>query len=261
MNKSVFVFLNNYFPESRESYDLIFSGVINFSFVLKKHKLKYLKQIYNFRVNTETIKYPPTFVIRAVQFTGLLISKILWRIKFRGLKNIPQDLEGGLIVVANHQTYFDPFWICFKIKRKFRFMAWDKAFSWFLIGRFIRYLGAFPVSLERGGTIKTLKQTLAALRDGATLVIFPEGSRGFSDGEMLEFKTGAARLAIEANVPILPVTVRGANHVWAQNVKFPRFGRQVEIVYHPLLEIARLKEFTDVEEITAHLKSVINSEI
>ncbi len=216
---------------------------------------------YNFRVNTEPIKYPPTFVVRAVQLAGLFISKILWRMEFQDLENIPQNLEGGLIVVANHQTYFDPFWVCFKIKRKFRFMAWDKAFNWILIGRFIRYLGAFPVSLERGGTVKTLKQTLAALRGGATLVIFPEGSRGFSDGKMLEFKTGAARLAIEANVPILPVTVRGANRVWAQDIKFPHFGKKVEIIYHPLLEIERLKEFNDIEEITAHLVTVINSKI
>ena len=211
-------------------------------------------------MKNETIKYPPTFVIKAVQFAGLFISVILWRIKFRNLENIPQNMKGGLIVVANHQTYFDPFWICLKIHRKFRFMAWDKAFNWFLIGRFIRYLGAFPVSLERGGTVKTLKQTLAALRDGATLVIFPEGSREFSDGKMLEFKTGAARLAIEANVPILPVTVRGGNQIWAQDIKSPRLGK-VEIIYHPLLKVEQLKEFADIVEITAHLVSIIKSEI
>ncbi len=211
-------------------------------------------------MKNETIKYPPTFVIKAVQFAGLFISVILWRIKFRNLENIPQNMKGGLIVVANHQTYFDPFWICLKIHRKFRFMAWDKAFDWFLIGRFIRYLGAFPVSLERGGTVKTLKQTLAALRDGATLVIFPEGSREFSDGKMLEFKTGAARLAIEANVPILPVTVRGGNRIWAQDIKSPRLGK-VEIIYHPLLKVEQLKEFADIVEITAHLVSIIKSEI
>ena len=195
--------------------------------------------------------------------TGLFISKILWRIKFHGLENIPQDLKSGLIVVANHQTYFDPFWICFKIRRKFRFMAWDKAFDWFLIGKFIRYLGAFPVSLERGGTIKTLKQTLAALRDGATLVIFPEGSRGFSDGKMLEFKTGAARLAIEANVPILPVTVRGGNRVWAQDIKFPRLGK-VEIIYHPLMKVAPTENNNGIDlyvnELTEKLVEIISSE-
>ena len=140
-------------------------------------------------------------------------------------------------------------------------MAWDKTFDWFFVGRFIHYLGAFPVSLERGGTVKMLKQTLASLRDGATLIIFPEGSRCFSDGKFLEFKTGAARLALEANVPILPVTIRGAHLIWAQNLKFPRFGGKVEIIYHPTLKVEELKQFSGIEEITAHLKSIINAEI
>lgn len=214
-------------------------------------------------MNTEPLQYPPTFVIKAVQFAGLFISKLLWRIKFHNLENIPQNLESGLIVVANHQTYFDPFWICLKIHRKFRFMAWDKAFEWFLIGRFIRYLGAFPVSLERGSTVKTLKQTLAALRDGATLVIFPEGSREFSDGKLLKFKTGAARLAIEANVPILPVTVRGGNRIWAQDIKFPQLGK-VEVIYHPMLEVLPLEKNADIglyaDELTDKLVEIIGFE-
>ena len=213
-------------------------------------------------MNTKVKKYPSPFVVKAVQFIGLVISKILFRIEFKNTENIPKNLDGGLIIVANHQTYFDPFWICLKIKnRKFRFMAWDKAFDWFLIGDFIRYLGAFPVSLERGGTVKVLKQTLESLRDGATLVIFPEGSREFSDGEFLPFKTGAARIAIEANVPILPVTVRGANQVWSQGMKYPHPGK-VEIVYHPLLEIPKLEEIGDIhvyaEKITKKLVEIIN---
>ena len=230
-----------------------FFAVIYFNFGLN----------YNLFVSDESITYPPTFIIRAVQLIGLVISKILWGIKFRGLENIPQNLESGLIIVSNHQTYFDPFWICLKVRRKFRFMAWDKAFEWFLIGRFIRYLGAFPVSLERGGTVKTMKQTLASLRDGATLVIFPEGSREFSDGNFLKFKTGAARLAIEANVPILPVTVRGGNQIWAQNMEFPRLG-SVEIIYHPLLKVSPPESNADVHlyanALTEKLVEIIGSE-
>ncbi len=215
-------------------------------------------------MNDELNKYAPPVVIKIVQFVGLVISKIFFRIEFKNTENIPKDLDGGLIIVANHQTYFDPFWICLKIKnRKFRFMAWDKTFGWFLIGDFIRYLGAFPVSLERGGTIKVLKQTLESLRDGATLVVFPEGSREFSDGVFLPFKTGAARIAIEANVPILPVTVRGANRVWAQDMKFPRFGK-VEIIYHPLMEIPRSSKNNEIraeaEKITKRLVEIIGSE-
>lgn len=210
------------------------------------------------------IQYPAPIVIEFIRYLGLFISKIFWRIKYHGTDNIPQNLSKGLLVVANHQTYFDPFWLCLPIHRKFRFMAWDKAFNWFLIGRVIRYLGSFPVSLERGGTRKAMVESLLSLKDGATLIIFPEGSREFSDGRFLPFKTGAVRIAIEANVPILPVTIRGANKVWAQDIKFPR-PHKVKIFYHPIFEIPELKEGQDAhefaEEITEQLRKIIESKI
>lgn len=166
--------------------------------------------------------------------------------------------------MANHQTYLDPMWICLKINRKFRFMAWDAAFGWFFVGKAIRYLGAFPVNLERGGTIKAMKESLRALRDGATLVIFPEGEREFSDGEMLEFKPGAMRIALEAGVPILPVTIKGAHKIWAQDMKFPRLSGKVEIIYHPLFHAIKPEKGADVREyienLTEELKAIISGE-
>ncbi len=209
-------------------------------------------------------KYPSPLVIEAIRYFGLAVSKIFWRIKYYGTENIPNDLAGGLIIAGNHQTYFDPFWIAFQIKRKFRFMAWDKAFDWFIVGDVIRYLGAFPVSLERGGTRKAMVESLRALRGGATLFIFPEGSREFSDGKLLEFKTGTVRIAMEAGVPILPVTIRGANKVWAQDEKYPHFGK-VEIFFHPLMEVSKPTETDDehtyAEELTEKLKTIIESKL
>lgn len=52
-------------------------------------------------------------------------------------------------------------------------MAWDRAFDWFLIGPLIRYLGAFPVKYEIGGK-QAMEESLRSLRDGATLIVFPE---------------------------------------------------------------------------------------
>ncbi len=208
-----------------------------------------------------TNKYPSPFFIESLRYFGIFVSKIFWRIKFYGTENIPQNLEGGLLVVPNHQTYFDPFWVCIPIRRKYRFMAWDKAFEWFLVGDIIRYLGAFPVNLERGSK-ESLKQAVRALRDGATLMIFPEGEREFTDGKMLEFKSGAVKIALLANVPILPVTIRGANKVWAQDMKFPRFGK-VEIFYHPLLEVPRdaASSREQIDELTDRLEEIIKSKL
>ncbi|MEP6904028.1 MAG: lysophospholipid acyltransferase family protein, partial [Actinomycetota bacterium] len=168
-------------------------------------------------------KYPPPIVIDAVRHFVFAVSKLLWRIKYHNKENIPKNLPSGLLIVSNHQTYFDPFWICAPMKRKFRFMAWDKAFDWFFVGWMIRYLGSFPVDTKRGTTKSVLRESLTALKEGATLLIFPEGARTFPDGKLLEFKTGAIRIAMEAGVPVLPVTVRGANRVWSQTMKYPHF--------------------------------------
>ncbi|HEX8737516.1 MAG TPA: lysophospholipid acyltransferase family protein [Pyrinomonadaceae bacterium] len=205
-------------------------------------------------------KYPAPVVIEALRYFAISISKLFWRIKFHNTENIPQNLESGLLIVPNHQSYFDPFWICIPIRRKFRFMAWDKVFEWFLVGDMIRYLGAFPVNLERGSK-ESLKQAVKALREGATLVIFPEGAREFSDGKMLEFKNGAIKIAMLAGVPILPVTIRGANKIWAQDMKFPRFGK-VEIFYHPLIELpANRDDRAEIDKLTDRLEEIIKSKM
>lgn len=209
---------------------------------------------------SDSNKYPSPAVIEALRYFCISVSKIFWRIRFHGTENIPQNMEGGLLIIPNHQTYFDPFWICIPIRRKFRFMAWDKAFEWFLVGDMIRYLGAFPVNLERGSK-ETLKQAVRALKEGATLTIFPEGAREFSDGKMLEFKNGAIKIAMLAGVPILPVTIRGANKVWAQDMKFPRFGK-VDIFYHPLMEIPQNRDDRrQIEQLTDKLEEVIKSKM
>ncbi len=210
------------------------------------------------------LQYPAPIIIELIRYSLLFISKLLWRIQYYGTENIPQKLDSGLLVVPNHQTYFDPFWVSLPIKRKYRFMAWDKAFDWFLIGRIIHYLGAFPVSLKRGGTRQAMLEALKSLQDGATLMIFPEGSREFSDGKLLPFKTGAVRIAIEAGVPILPVTIRGANKVWSQDIRFPTF-RKVEIFFHPIFELPPMDQNLDervfAEHLTEQLKKIIESKL
>lgn len=197
-----------------------------------------------------------------VRFSARCISRFLWRIKYRGLENVRELPDGALLIVSNHQTYMDPFWICSPLRRKFRFMAWDKAFSWPAIGPIIRFLGSFPVNTATGRTKTALRESLAALRDGATLLVFPEGVREFSDGKMLEFKTGAARIAVATGVPVLPVTVRGANRIWPQDYRFPRF-RSVEVVFHPLMKIEKpadgvvTRELLEIE--TGRIASIIES--
>ena len=138
-------------------------------------------------------------------------SRLFWRMEHKGVENIPQN--SGLIIAANHQSYGDPFWLSIPVKRPIRFLAWSEAFSWPVVGKAIRLLGAWPLQVE-GSDPAAIRRSLTWLRDGGVVVIFPEGGRGLPDGSMMRMKGGAVRMALEAGVPILPVTIRGANRVW-----------------------------------------------
>jgi len=171
----------------------------------------------------------PQWAIDLTRLAGRGLSRLLWRIKYIGLENVPKS--GGFIIAANHQTYMDPFWIGFPISRPIRFLAWNKIFEWPVLGK----LTAWPLEIE-GSDPTAIRRSLQWLRSGGGVVIFPEGGRGMPNGEMIRFKPGAVRMAVEAGVPILPVTIRGAHRVWAKTQRFPRFAR-VEITYHPLFHV------------------------
>lgn len=104
--------------------------------------------------------------------------------------------------------------------------------GWPVLGPTLKVLGAWPLQLE-GSDPAAIRRSLQWLRAGGAVMIFPEGGRGKPDGSMVRFKAGAVRIALEAKVPILPITIRGANEVWPAGKYVPRLGK-IEIVYHPL---------------------------
>lgn len=172
----------------------------------------------------------PQWVMDTIRPIGHALSRVLWNIRYEGLENVPPN--GGLILAANHQTYIDPFWVSFPIDRPMRFLAWDEAFSWPITGKLMGLLGAWPLQVEKSDPT-AIRLTLRWLRGGGAVMIFPEGGRCLPDGALCEFKAGAARIALEAGVPILPVTIRGAHRVWPRGYRFPHLAN-VEIIYHPL---------------------------
>lgn len=176
----------------------------------------------------------PEWMLRAIRPVVHTLSRALWRISFRGLENIPP--AGGCIIASNHQTYIDPFWVSIPVKRPIRFLAWNESFDWPVVGRFMGLFGAWPLNLEKGNPT-AIRRSLQWLREGGAIYIFPEGGRCLPDGELLRFKNGAVRLALEANVPILPVTIRGAHRVWPKGYRVPHLSK-VEIVFHPLQAVA-----------------------
>ena len=178
----------------------------------------------------------PEWCINALRPVIGSSSRLLWGVEHKGVENIPTD--SGVVIAANHQSYGDPFWLAIPIKRPIRFLAWSEVFSWPMVGKVIGLFGAWPLQVA-GSDPSAIRRSLNWLRNGGAVVIFPEGGRGLPDGSMIRMKGGAVRMALEAEVPILPVTIRGANRVWPSNKRLPGLGK-VEVTYHPPMRVEQL---------------------
>ncbi len=169
--------------------------------------------------------------------------RALYRIRPEGLENVPR--KGPAIIAANHLSFLDSFFIPLVVKRrKVTYLAKADYFkswktSWF-------FKGAGQISCERGGGSKSeqsLQIALEVLRGGKLLGIYPEGTRS-PDGRLYRGRTGVARLALTAGVPVIPCGLVGTDIVMSKEAKFPKVtGRpEVRVRFGRPLDFARLQD-------------------
>ncbi len=137
------------------------------------------------------------------------------KITYQGLENIPA--KGGAIIALNHTSYVD--WIPASLaakerKRRLRFMIKAEMQEVRAVNYVIKHTQLIPVDRSVGAEAYAV--AVQRLKDGEIVGMHPEAtiSRSF---ELREFKTGAARLAIEAQVPIVPMIVWGAHRIWPKD--------------------------------------------
>lgn len=164
--------------------------------------------------------------------------RLLFKIEFHGVDNIPR--EGACIITPNHLTYADPVWITIPMPRRIYYMAWHKPFRIPVFGMLMRMFGAFPVNLDVAADASAQREAIELLRKGRALVIFPEGGRTRT-GKLMPFKMGAFRLALAHGVPIVPVTIKGAETIWPVGQMLPRPGK-LTVTYHLPIEVERLQK-------------------
>src|SRR5262249_38285552 len=136
---------------------------------------------------------------------------------------------GPVIIAGNHPSYLDPLLISLPLDRRVFFMAWDRLFKIPVLGTLLRAYGAFPVRLGTKDP-NAYAKALEVLDGGKALGIFPEAGRTI-EGPMNPLKTGTARLAIEAEAPIVPVTITGAFDAWPSSRRLP-WPRKITVKYH-----------------------------
>ena len=122
-----------------------------------------------------------------------------------GRENVPE--EGGMLLCSNHCSNYDPPAVASAFPGKIAIMAKEELFHNPVFGKLITSLGAFPIRRGKGDA-GAIMATLKVLGSGGTTLVFPEGTR-VRDGEKKEVNSGIIRIAIKAQVPIVPAYTNG----------------------------------------------------
>ncbi|MCL6636130.1 MAG: 1-acyl-sn-glycerol-3-phosphate acyltransferase [Peptococcaceae bacterium] len=146
---------------------------------------------------------------RFARFVCRIVLTVLRRWEVRGAENLPAS--GGLVLVANHVSYWDPVVVGCAFNRPVHFMAKAELFNIPLLSPLIRALGAFPVRRDRSDR-SAIRTAVKLLEEGHIVGVFPEGTRSRT-GELMKPHLGAALLAAKAGVPMLPVALSGTRGV------------------------------------------------
>ena len=183
------------------------------------------------------------------------VVRILFRLRARGVAHVPR--AGGAVLAANHNSNFDPWPLGIPLfpRRFLRFMAKSELF-WFPLGAIVRAGGAFKV--RRGeGDVEAIQTAVELCREGHLVVMFPEGTRrrkGLRKKHEARWRTGAARIALEAGVPLVPAAIAGTD-------RLARLG-PLRVLYGAPLDLAdlRAQEPRDAaHEATARLREAVEA--
>lgn len=170
------------------------------------------------------------------------IFQSLCKWKVTGKENMPS--KGAVVVMSNHVSMWDPMAIAVPFHRDINYMAKEELFSYPVLGRIIKGLGAFPV--RRGQLDRVaLKNAMKILREGRVLGIFPEGGRS-PTGKLMPFKPGAINLAIKCDAIILPVGLVGTGNIFSKG-SFQTFRVNIGTPIDPK-EIANIKSKVEQSE-------------
>lgn len=164
--------------------------------------------------------------------TALLVNHV--KVRMDGLEEL--DGKGPYIFMSNHQGSYDIFALLAHLPFQFKWLAKKELFSIPFFGWTMAAAGY--ISIDREGTretVKALNEAAEKIREGMSVVIFPEGSRS-PDGSIQPFKKGGFTLAIKSGVPIVPIAITGSRDIMPKD-KLTAASGEIRIRMSPPIEI------------------------
>jgi 1-acyl-sn-glycerol-3-phosphate acyltransferase len=183
----------------------------------------------------------PTLTYSLIAAASWPLARLVFRFRALGKEHLP--VSGGYVLAAGHVSNLDPWTLGLPLwpRRFLRFMAKSELF-WFPLSAFISGAGAFKVN--RGRADRAAIETAVQLaRDGHVIAMFPEGTRrrkGLRKKYEASAHSGAARIALEAAVPLIPAGIKGTNGLRKLERWRVRYGPPVAVSDDPAETTARL---------------------
>lgn len=194
--------------------------------------------------------------ILKVLFLGPLI-RLLFRPKIIGKQNIPRGTAA--IIASNHQSFSDSIFLPLAVPRKITFLAKSEYFTGkgikgFFTKMFFAGVGQVPIDRSGGRASEAAVYTaVEILKAGKLLGIYPEGTRS-PDGRLYRGRTGIIRIALEANVPIIPVGLQGTFDIQPPGTLMPKIKRVTITFGEPMY----LEEFQGKDKDLGALREATN---
>ena len=181
----------------------------------------------------------PTPVYNAIAFLSSPVLYGLFRLRARGTENLPES--GGYVLACNHLSSLDPWPLGLPLwpRRFLRFMAKSELY-WWPLSFVLDAGGAFKV--RRGlADVEAIETAVRLAREGNVVAMFPEGTRrrkGLVKRHEARPRSGAARIALEAGVPLIPAAVAGTDRLLSLG--------PIRVAYDAPLELDDLRESDDI---------------
>lgn len=179
-------------------------------------------------MNTGRMRPPATYRVIAILSKPLLYG--LFRLRANGVENLPEN--GGFVLASNHLSSFDPWPLGMPLYpgHWLRFMAKSELY-WFPLSAVADGAGAFPVHRGQQDTV-AIETAVRLAREGHVVTMFPEGTRrvkGLVKKHESRPRSGAARIALEAGVPLVPAAVAGTDNLLRLGPLRVAYGKPVVI--------------------------------
>jgi 1-acyl-sn-glycerol-3-phosphate acyltransferase len=172
----------------------------------------------------------PTWFYSAIALLSWPVARLLFRYRAAGAEHLPAS--GGYVLAAGHVSNLDPWPLGLALwpRRFLRFMAKSELF-WFPLAPLVSAAGAFKVHRGRADR-EAIATAVRLAREGHVIAMFPEGTRrrkGLRKKFEAQAHTGAARIALEAHVPLVPAGIKGTNGLQRLERWRVRYGEPLEL--------------------------------